>query len=420
MNSRERVVMTLNHQQPDRVPVDMGATPVTSIAAGALSDLRKALKLENRLVKVHETLQMLGMVEEDVVKALGIDIVGIWSPNATHGYRNTAWKPWQMPDGTNVLVGGGFTVKEDSEGNTYIYPQGDTSVPPSGKMPKGGLYFDNIVRQEEFDEDNMNGREDFKEQFSLLTAEELQYYNDTATNLYNNTECAIIGNFRGSGFGDSAQIPGASLKRTPGIRKVEEWLMAHYLYPNYIREVYDYQLEIAMQNLNLYKQAVGDKIQMIFISGTDFGTQNNEFISPDMFREFYKPYYKTINDWVHKNTSWKTFYHSCGSIVKLLDDFVDMGADIINPVQCSASGMDPQFLKDKYGDKLTFWGGAINTQKTLPFGTPGEVKKEATERLRIFSKNGGFIYNAIHNIQRPTPIENILAFFEAVNEFNNK
>lgn len=164
---------------------------------------------------------------------------------------------------------------------------------------------------------------------------------------------------------------------------------------------------------------MGKRIDTIFISGTDFGTQRGEFISPDMFREFYKPYFKKVNDWIHRNTEWKVFYHTCSSVVRLLDDLVDAGVDVLNPVQCSASGMEPEFLKKKYGDKLVFWGG-VDTQKVLPFGTPEEVKNQVRERLSIFSENGGFIFNTIHNIQAQTPVENMLAMFEAVTEFNRR
>lgn len=189
--------------------------------------------------------------------------------------------------------------------------------------------------------------------------------------------------------------------------------------PGYIKEVYEFQTEVAIKKLKQYKEAVGEKIQVIQISGTDFGTQRSEFISPDMYREFYKPYHKKVNDWVHENTTWKTMYHSCGSLVKLLDDFVEVGIDILNPVQCSAAGMEPKFLKEKYGSKLVFWGG-VDTQKTLPFGTPGEVREEVLERLEIFAPGGGFVFNTIHNIQWQTSVENILAIFEAIKEYNTK
>lgn len=196
--------------------------------------------------------------------------------------------------------------------------------------------------------------------------------------------------------------------------------MAHLINPTYIKEIFDYQTEIAIKNLSLYQEAVGNKIQAIYVSGTDFGTQNSELTSPKVFRDIYKPYYTRINRWIHDNTNWKTFYHSCGSIVNLLDDFVEMGVDILNPVQCSAKGMNPEFLKNNYGDKLVFWGGGIDTQDTLPFGRPEQVREQTLERLKIFSKEGGYIFNPIHNIQAETPMDNLRAMFDAVNEFNER
>jgi uroporphyrinogen-III decarboxylase len=193
--------------------------------------------------------------------------------------------------------------------------------------------------------------------------------------------------------------------------------MAHLLYPDYIKGIFDIQAEVTIKNYELCWQAVGDKADIVVVSGTDFGTQRGPYMSVDMFRNFYKPYHKKLNDWIHKNTTWKTFYHSCGSIIDLLDDFIDSGVDIMNPVQCSAAGMEPNNLKAKYGDKLVFWGGGIDTQKTLPFGTPEQVRNEVKERMQIFGKGGGFVFNPIHNIQRGTPTENLVALVEAVDEF---
>jgi len=326
---------------------------------------------------------------------------------------------WEK-NGTDVLVGKDFRLSEDTEGNLYIHPQGDINAKPSAKLPKGGFYFDNIVRQQSIDEDNLHGRDDFSEDYQIFSDETCRWLEEQSKTLYENTGYSIIGGFSQGSLGDAALLPGPGLKEPKGIRSVEEWLVAHYTHPEYIKEVYEFQTETSIKNLKLYKEAVGQRIDSIIISGTDFGTQRSEFISPDFFREFYKPYCKRINDWVHQNTDWKTFYHSCGSLVKLLDDFVEAGMDILNPVQCSACGMDPEFLKKKYGHKLVFWGGAVNTQKTLPFGTPEEVKRETLERLAIFAPGGGFIFNSIHNIQYPTPVENILAFFEAVEEYNSK
>ena len=192
--------------------------------------------------------------------------------------------------------------------------------------------------------------------------------------------------------------------------------MAHMIHPEYIQGIYEMQCEVALENLKLLREAVGDRIDVIGISGTDFGTQNGTFISPDMYREMYQPFHKKLNDWIHANTSWKIFYHSCGSVVTLLDDFIEAGVDILNPVQCSAAGMDAKILKERYGDRLVFWGGGVDTQKTLPFGTPEEVRQEVRERIETFAPGGGFVFNTIHNIQPGTPVENMMAMFEAVRE----
>lgn len=162
---------------------------------------------------------------------------------------------------------------------------------------------------------------------------------------------------------------------------------------------------------------MGDAVQAVFVCGTDFGTQTSAFCSDATFRELWLPYYRRVNDWIHAHTPWKTFKHSCGSVVRFLDSFVDAGFDILNPVQCSAAGMDPEMLKAKYGDRLTFWGGGVDTQKTLPFGSPDEVREEVLRRCEIFASGGGFVFNTIHNIQYGTPVRNIVAMLDAVREF---
>ena len=150
----------------------------------------------------------------------------------------------------------------------------------------------------------------------------------------------------------------------------------------------------------------------------DFGTQSGPFISPNAYRKLYQPFHRQVNDWVHSHTPWKTFIHSCGSVMALLPDIVEAGFDILNPVQCSAAGMDAEHLKSTYGDRIVFWGGGIDTQHVLPFGTPDEVRRQVLERCRIFSRDGGFVFNSIHNVQARTPVENIVAMLDAVHEFN--
>jgi uroporphyrinogen-III decarboxylase len=136
------------------------------------------------------------------------------------------------------------------------------------------------------------------------------------------------------------------------------------------------------------------------------------------FRELWFPYYKQVNDWIHRRTNWKTFKHSCGSVERFYESFLECGFDIVNPVQCSAAGMDPGLLKSKYGGRLVFWGGGVDTQATLPFGTPAEVREQVLRRCEVFGRGGGFVFNAVHNVQAGTPVENIVAMVDAVHEFN--
>jgi uroporphyrinogen-III decarboxylase len=144
--------------------------------------------------------------------------------------------------------------------------------------------------------------------------------------------------------------------------------------------------------------------------------QNGPFISPKAYRDLYQPFHRRINNWIHEHTSWKSLIHSCGSVRALLEDFIAAGFDVLNPVQCSAARMNPLELKAEFGHRLTFWGGGVDTQRTLPFGTPDEVRREVRERIKIFGPGGGFVFAAVHNIQACTTVENILAMFETVRE----
>jgi hypothetical protein len=411
--SRERVIRSLNHQQPDRIPLDIGSTAVSGIAASSLHRLRAALGLKARTVRVHEPFQMLGKVEEDVLDALGIDVVGLSDDGTLFGYPAVNWQPFTMFDGTPVLVPGLFNTELDAVGDLYQYPQGDRSVPPSGRMPKGGFYFDAVERQEPYDPDHLDPEEWTRDMYSPLTDEQLRLLEARSRELYEGTTRAIIGNFGQGSFGDIALVPGLQVKHPKGIRAVAEWYMATALYPDYIHGIFQRQCDIAIQNLEKYHQAVGERIAAIFVSGTDFGSQRSAFISPRAYRRLFKPYHQRINDWIHEHTGWKTFFHSCGAMTALYDDFVEAGVDIVNPVQISAEGMAPETLKERWGDKLVFWGGGVDTQHVLPFGTPDEVRAHVAHNIAVFGQGGGFVFNSVHNIQAGVPTENLLALFEA-------
>jgi uroporphyrinogen-III decarboxylase len=161
-------------------------------------------------------------------------------------------------------------------------------------------------------------------------------------------------------------------------------------------------------------------VDAVFICGTDLGTQQSQFCSVDTFRKLYFPYYKMVNDWIHRNTNWKTFKHSCGAVEPLIEPFVEAGFDILNPVQVTAAGMDATRLKKAYGDRIVFWGGGVDTQTTFAFGTPAQVREQVLRRMEILAPGGGFIFNAVHNIQATTPVANIVAMIDAVKEFNGR
>lgn len=419
MTPRERVITSLEHREPDILPLDLGSTLVTGIHVSSLHKLKVALRLikKEEPVKVIDPYQMLGEVDEPLRRVLGIDTVPLPAPTNFFGFRNENWKPWVFFDGTPLLVPEKFNTIPDREGNIYQYPQGDTSYPPVAKLPKGGFYHDALIRQKPIEEAQLKV-EDQIEEYQILSEEDLRYYEREARRLFEETEYAIVsGGVPGTNLGDIAFVPGMTLKDPKGIRDVEEWYISLLTRQSFLREVFDRMTEIGLENLKLFHQAVGERIQVIVISGTDFGSQNGLFISKETYRNLFKPFHEKINQWVHKNTSWKTFIHTCGSIYDLLPDLCEAGFDILNPVQISAHRMDPQDLEENFGEDFTFWGGGVNTQQTLPFKKPEEVRQEVRELVRTFQKGGGFIFATVHNIQSGIPEENLLALFETVNEF---
>ena len=229
---------------------------------------------------------------------------------------------------------------------------------------------------------------------------------------------AVSVHLNGTGLGDIALVPAPFLKHPKGVRGVADWYMLTASDPEHVAAIFDRQTEIALDNLAKLASIASDTIDIVVVCGTDFGTQASLFCGVPKVREIWLPRYRKINDWIHANTKWKTFKHSCGAVEPLIETFIDSGFDILNPVQCSAEGMDPDRLKRTYGDRITFWGGGVNTQQTLPFGSPDEVRKEVLERCGVFGPGGGFVFNAIHNVQALTPLANVVAMLDAVREYN--
>jgi len=417
MNSRDLLQKTLNHQEPDRIVFDMGSNAVTGIHVKTLENLCKYYGLEKRPVRLIEPYQMLGLVEEDLIEAIGIDVIGIWGHDNMLGYSNQPpLKLFKTFWGQEILVPDKFNTITDEKGDLLSFPEGDTSVPPSAKMPMASYFFDAIERQQYIDDENLKV-EDNLEDFEPVTDSTLQYWKAEVEKERKKGK-GIVAGLGGTGLGDIALVPGMQLKHPKGIRAIPEWYMSTIMRIDYIRELFDRQTFLAVENLQRIYKTIGNDIDVVFICGTDFGTQDSTFCSPEQFDDLWLPYYLRINDWIHTNTNWKTFKHSCGAVENFMYRFIDAGFDIINPVQVSAKGMDPKHLKETYGKHLTFWGGGVNTQTTLPYGTPQQVREEVLRQCGIFAKDGGFVFNTVHNIQANVPVENIVAMIDAVHEFN--
>ncbi|MBN1642720.1 MAG: methyltransferase [Anaerolineae bacterium] len=418
MNGRERVAVALHHREPDRVPVDLGSSSVTGMHVSIVYRLRQALGLDpaGTPVKVIRPYLMLGEVGPDLIEALDIDVVRLAGTQTMFGYRAEGWVEWTTFDGTPVLVPRGFNTRLEPNGDLLQYPEGDTSLPPSGRMPAGGWYFDAIIRQEPVDDARLQVADNLEE-FGPISDADLAYLGERAAALYDGTDRAIMAKFPGTAFGDIAAVPAPWLRHPKGIRDVAEWYVSTLTRRDYIYQVFDRQCAIALANLARIYEVVGERVSVVYLTGTDFGAQGGPFLSTETYRALYKPFHKRLNDWIHAHTSWRTFIHTCGSVSALIDEFIDAGFDVLNPVQCSAAHMRPELLKQRFGDRIVFWGGGIDTQHTLPFGTPDAVRAEVRARLRAFGPGGGYVFNPVHNVQPQTPIENVLAMFDAVRAY---
>ncbi len=416
MRSKEKVVHALAHKE-DEVPIDFGATAVSGIHVSIVEKLRTYFGLKKQLVKMFDPYQCLGYIDDDLAHAIGIDTVMAGTQKNKYGIENKDWKVWKAPWGQEVLVAGNFHTKQDAHGNIYAYPQGDTSALPSAKMPQGSYFFDDIIRQDRLPErDEDLHLEDNLEEFILFSKDELKAIVQSV-DLAFATGRAVVFSPGNTALGDIAKIPAVQLKHPKGIRDITEWYISTVTRKDFIASIFSYQMDIAIENLRRVNEVCGDKIDVIFTCGTDFGTQTSTFCSLETFRQLYKPFYQHLNTWIHEHTNWKIFKHTDGAIFEFIPDFIECGFDILNPMQCSAVGMDPVKIKKEFGNDIVIWGGVVDTQKTLPFGSPDEVRAEVLQRCEIFGKGGGYVCNAIHNVQAGTPVRNVISMIDAIHEY---
>ena len=414
--SRDKVRCALNHQNAGSIPVDFGSTAVTGIHCRIVEALRNYYGLAPRPVKIVDAFQMLGEIDAELAEKIGVDCIGIGGPKDIFDLDTTRMHEQTTPWGQRVLVPEAMDLTPDMRGDVYVYAGGDQNYPPSAVMPKGCYFTNAIERQQPIEEDRLDP-EDNVEEFGLLTENDLAYYCAKADKAYQ-TGRAVVASFGGTALGDVAFVPGMGLKQPKGIRSVVEWYMSTAMRQDYLNQVFEKEIDIAIANYEKLWAALGDKIDVVLTCGTDFGSQESQFCSIDTFRELWLPHYRRMNDWIHQHTTWKIFKHSCGAIIPILPGLIEAGFDIINPVQINAKDMDSRRLKEEFGSQLTFWGGGVDTQKILPFGTPDEIRRHVMGQCEILGRDGGFVFNAVHNVQANVPVDNVVAMFDALKDIS--
>jgi hypothetical protein len=293
---------------------------------------------------------------------------------------------------------GQFAIEVDAAGDWLLRSGGDPNQPVEGRMPKNGFYFDMPALTAGHYDYVPPPLQQVRRELRLQGAE-LEFLAARAEHLRRTTDKALF-----LGCWDKFGLP--------WVGSIPDFLVLMVTDPGYVRDLFAVRTQTALDNLEKAKSYLGDNIDVLGLDGTDYGSQNAELFSPQLFAQLYVPFFRIQNAWVHRHTGWKTWLHTCGSVTKILPQLIEAGVDILNPVQTSAAGMDPAWLKRTFGKKIVFWGGGVDTQRTLPFAAPQQVAGEVRERIRTFAPGGGFVFNTIHNVQQGTPPENIVAAYD--------
>jgi len=411
MNSRERIIMSINHKQVDRVPIDLGSMRSTGIATIAYNNLRKKLGITKGLAKMYDFIQQLAYPEKEIRDLFHVDVI-----DAGQAFLNndSEWRKWTLNDGSKCLIPKYLNVEIDKEG-TVLLKNNDNVI--LGKKPKSSLYVDQsywAYKDLPKIPDTFNDKDLVKQLWAIPSPPwYLNIFNDNDYKLFINnikklhdeTDYAIMLSL------------GCNLFETGNfLRGMENFLSDIYLDKNGTKRLLDKLVEVNMKFLDRVLKGVGEYIDLLQF-GDDLGLQSGPFMSPDVFKEIFKPRYKKMWDYVHNNTNCKIFLHSCGSVYELLPHLIDAGVDVLNPVQTTAVNMEPERLKKEFGKYITFWGGGCNTRDVLPSKTPTEVKEDVRRRIEIFSKGGGFVFNQTHNILADIKPENVIAMLEAAYEY---
>ncbi len=401
MSSRERVLAALNHIEPDRVPVDFSGHRSSGIAAMAYPRLREFLGLPPKEVRVYDIVQQLAVVDEDVLDRFGVDTIEL---GRGFSLDEKSWSPWTLPDGTTCLVPSWSGIEKEN-GRWVIRSKTGRVL---AHMPEGVLYFEQTYYPFLENDDLQAISAAFEESMWTAVASppgpiDGKSLSEGAKRLREKTDRAIIGLFGGNLF-----EVGQFLYRN------DRFMMLLAAEPKHAHDFLDKLIEIHLANLEKFLTAVGEYIDIILF-GDDLGMQTGPIISPQMYREFFKPRHKLLWNRAKQLADVKVMLHCCGGVRELMPDLIEAGLDAINPVQISCSGMDAKELKAEFGKDLTFWGGGCDTRDVLPSGTPQEVAEHVKKQVGTLSPGGGFVFQQVHNILANVPPENIAAMFDAIN-----
>jgi uroporphyrinogen decarboxylase len=377
MTSRERVINAINRESVDRVPIDLGSHVSTGISMFAYWNLRKYLGLSIDHIWIPDMVQCLAYVDVDILERFHCDCILLEPPFP----ETTRWNPC-----------GEYTFTIPIQANPRATADGEWIIRKdnaSMRMPASGYFFDG-----DWLSDWGSGTE----------GERIALYAREAERIYKETEYAtnLVGYSHGLGFSSY------------GAGSIDEAMLA-YDDPAVLHERRAKSLANSIERMGKVIDSFGQYIQLVTMAD-DMGTQNGPMCSPGYIEEFCIPYYKTFCEFVHANSDIKVFLHNCGSIRSLIPMLIDAGIDVLNPVQISAENMDPQKLKNEFGDKICFWGGGCNTQRVLGAGRPEDVAGNVRDLVRTFKKDSGFVFNQVHNIMGNVPPENIIAMLDTAYE----
>ncbi len=380
MNSRERVLTTLNHQEPDRIPFDLGSVQVTGIHAIAYRNLRDALGLPSIDVTLCDSIQQLALPDDDLITRLGVDTRGLFPLNSHN---------WNVTEED----AGEYWVYHDEWGITHRRPRPD------------GLYYSII----ELPLPDMS-----------VTIEDVEkhVWPDMADPQRIAGLRAQAERYRAEGYAVVIKDPFAGIfEMAQRIIGMDTCLMMMAMNEQLTSALFDKMLELKLAFWEMALPQLADVVDVVTYAD-DYGTQESQLISPDMFRTQLKPRIKTLFARIKELAPHtRQFFHSCGNVRPLIPDYIEIGTDILNPVHIAATGMEPAALKRTFGDALVFWGGGVDTQGVLPHGTPRAVKDDVRRNIEALAPGGGYVFNTVHNIQADVPPQNIVAMWEALQEY---